>query len=143
MTRVVPLQQVEDGPSNGFASPTMIDRSATGISVSRTYDGLVCMTCSLGYSATFKDGLYSLVFIGHCYICCLHLMPIAYIPFSWCEWGSQGFSMLEFKGADEFLNSILIHTAAVRVSSLDTSSRNDRLLNLLGFNPNPPIHAGC
>jgi hypothetical protein len=51
--------------------------------------------------------------------------------------------MLEIKGADKFLDSILVHTASVRVSSLDTSSRNDYLLNLLGTNPDPPIHARC
>ena len=68
-------------------------------------------------------------------------MSFTYIPFSWCKWGYQSFGMLEFKGADKFLDGILIHTATIRVSSLNTSSRNDCLLNLLGFNPNPPIYA--
>ncbi len=55
--------------------------------------------------------------------------------------GPPGFSMLEVKGADKFPDSILVHTASVWVSSLDTSSRNDCLLNFLGTNPDPPIRA--
>ena len=51
--------------------------------------------------------------------------------------------MLEFKSVDKFLDSILVHTATVRVSSLYTSSRSDCLLNVLGFNPDPPIYASC
>ena len=51
--------------------------------------------------------------------------------------------MLEFKSVDKFRNSILVHTATVEVSSLYTSSRSDGLLNLVGFNPNPPIYASC
>ncbi len=55
--------------------------------------------------------------------------------------GSPDFSMLEVKGADKFLDSILVHTATVWVSSLDAPSRDDCLLNLLGTDPDPPIHA--
>ena len=69
-------------------------------------------------------------------------MPIAYTLFL-MKWRSQGFSTLEFKGADKFLHRILVHTATVRVSSLYTSSRSDGLLNPVGFNPNPPIYASC
>ena len=55
--------------------------------------------------------------------------------------GPPDFRMLEVKGTDESLDSILVHTAPVRVSSLDTPSRDDCLFDLLGTNPDPPIHA--
>ena len=64
------------------------------------------------------------------------------MPLPQCKRGFQGFSMLEFKSVDKFRNSILVHTATVRVSSLYASSRDDGLLNLVGFNPNPRIYAG-
>ena len=55
--------------------------------------------------------------------------------------GPPDFRMLEVKGADKSLDSILVHTATIRVSSLDTPSRDDCLFDLLGTNPDPPIRA--
>lgn len=55
--------------------------------------------------------------------------------------GPPDFRMLEVNGADKSLNGILVHTATVRVSSLDTPSRDDCLFDLLGTNPDPPIRA--
>ena len=49
----------------------MIDPSVVGISVGDTCVGLVRTTRSLRYY--FRDELYSLVFIGHCYIVFLTL----------------------------------------------------------------------
>jgi hypothetical protein len=54
---------------------------------------------------------------------------------------SPDFNMLEVKGADKSLDSILVHSATVRVSSLDTTSRDDCLFDLLGTNPDSPVHA--
>lgn len=47
--------------------------------------------------------------------------------------------MLEVDGADKPLDGILVHTATVRVSSLDAPSRDDCVFDLLGTNPDPPI----
>jgi len=55
--------------------------------------------------------------------------------------GPPDFRVLEVKGADKSLDSILVHTTTVRVSSLDTPSRDDCLFDLLGTNPDPPIRA--
>jgi hypothetical protein len=55
--------------------------------------------------------------------------------------GPLDFRMLEIKGAKKSLDSILVHTATIRVSSLDTPSRDDRLFDLLGTNPDPPVHS--
>jgi hypothetical protein len=55
--------------------------------------------------------------------------------------GPPDFRMLEVNGADKPLDGILVHTATVRVSSLDTPSRDDCLFDLLGTNPDPPIRA--
>ncbi len=49
--------------------------------------------------------------------------------------------MLEVKGADKSLDSILVHTAPIRVSSLDTPSRDDCLFDFLGIDPDPPIRS--
>jgi hypothetical protein len=55
--------------------------------------------------------------------------------------GPPDFRMLEVKGADKSLDSILVHTATIRVSSLDTPSRDYYLFDLLGTDPDPPIRA--
>jgi hypothetical protein len=138
MMKVVLLQRVADGPLNGFASPTMIDSSAGRrfSEASRTCVGLVRVTCSLSY---FRDELYLPCIIG---IATLLSSPyaIAHTLFL-AQVGPPDFRTLEVKGADKSLDSILVHTATVRVSSLDTPSRDDCLFDLLGTNPDPPIRA--
>ena len=117
----------------------MIDSSAGQrfSEVSGAYVDLVRATCSLSY---FRDELYfSFVFIG---IATLLSSPYA-IAHTLAPVGPLYFSMLEVKGANKSLDSILVHTATVWVSSLDTPSRDDCLFDLLGTNPDPPIHPNC
>jgi len=56
---------------------------------------------------------------------------------------SPGSDLLYFKGVDVLLDSTLVHTTAIRVGSFNTSSHSDRLLDLLGTNPNSPIRTNC
>jgi hypothetical protein len=114
----------------------MIDSSAGQrfSEASGTCVGLVRVTCSLSY---FRDELYFLCIYRHCYIAFLTLCNRTYLA----QVGPPDFRMLEVKGADKSLDGILVHTATVRVSSLDTPSRDDCLFDLLGTNPDPPIRA--
>jgi hypothetical protein len=116
----------------------MIDSSAGQrfSEASGTCVGLVYVTCSLSY---FRDGLYFLCIYRHCYIAFVTLCSRSYPLLA--QVGPPDFRTLEVKGANKSLDSILVHTTTVRVSSLDTPSRDDCLFDLLGTNPDPPIRA--
>ena len=138
--RGVPPQLAVGGRLNGFASPTTIDSSAGQYfcewNLSRPHSHDLLTQSAKGMNCI------PLYLLGHCCYIAFVALCNRFSLFL-AEEGSPSLGLSQVKCADKFLESILVHASAVRVSGFYTSGHGNRLLNLLGTDPDPPIRADC